>query len=129
MNPEIKALWVAKLRDPEVKQGMSTLKRNDCYCCLGVLTELYRTSDENLGKIDWSEDNGSNWFDTSQAFLPTLVADWSGIDHMDQAPLKVPPSFLLKYPKVGLSADPNLMMLNDNGVSFADIADLIETQL
>lgn len=41
MKPEIKALWVAALRSGEYRQGFKRLRHVDCYCCLGVLTDLY----------------------------------------------------------------------------------------
>jgi len=40
MNPEIKAKWVAALRDPSRKQIKGRLRRGDGMCCLGVLCDV-----------------------------------------------------------------------------------------
>lgn len=40
MNPELKAKWVEALRSGEYQQGVMYLKRDGCFCCLGVLCEV-----------------------------------------------------------------------------------------
>ena len=40
MNPELKAKWVAALRDPNRKQAKGQLRIGDAMCCLGVLCDV-----------------------------------------------------------------------------------------
>lgn len=40
INPVVKARWVEALRSGNFKKGKGSLKENDRYCCLGVLTEI-----------------------------------------------------------------------------------------
>lgn len=44
MNPEIKAQWIAGLRDPEIPQGVgylwNTAEHDGGACCLGILAKL-----------------------------------------------------------------------------------------
>lgn len=40
IDPIVKTRWVEALRSGNYKKGSSYLKKNDRYCCLGVLTEI-----------------------------------------------------------------------------------------
>ncbi len=42
ITQETKDGWLKRLRSGKYKQGRGVLKRNDEYCCLGVLAELLR---------------------------------------------------------------------------------------
>lgn len=111
MNPEIKAKWVAALRSGEYKQGTNRLKMADRFCCLGVLCDLH------------SKETGQQWVDMPgaqgawyyrQCGLPAFtVVEWAGLDSCDPAPEGYDP----------------LSVLNDQGRTFAEIADLIEKHL
>jgi hypothetical protein len=126
MNPEIKALWIEALRSGEYQQGKDQLKSAEGkYCCLGVLCDLARK--EGLGEWRPNSDGfgaptGGNEFvasrdelDARWSSLPTAVADWAGTSH---------------DPVVfgGLSTS-SLANLNDTGMSFEDIADVIESEM
>lgn len=124
MNAEIKKLWVDKLRDPATKQAKGALKRDDAFCCLGVLCDIYISA---TGLTSWETGDdvdggvrigfripGSKHVET--AVLPVAVSNWAGLDSSD--------------PHVYINLkDNNLTNVNDNIATFPEIADLIEAQL
>jgi hypothetical protein len=126
MNPEIKARWTAALRSGEYPQTTGALNRARAYeeapagfCCLGVLCELaaedgvvkHRTYSEIL--TGYTAD-GMDYIETS--ILPDAVREWAGLDS--------------RYGlEIDREKDVTLTTLNDDGKSFAQIADLIEESL
>ncbi len=140
MNPEIKAEWVARLRDPETKQTKGTLNRVtedlDPYtgivpvgnCCLGVLCEIAaekgvieRERDEEggvIGYVDKYEDeDGVVHRDIETGVLPSVVREWAGLS-----------SFNPNVRDAG-GRPRRLANLNDAGTTFPVLADLIDAQL
>lgn len=144
MNKEIKAKWVAWLRDPAHKQTTGALHKDDGFCCLGGLCEVYRQ--ERGG--EW-EKHGTFYLDdcaplTKYRFLggvgtlPMEVATWAGItDPSDRCDPSVPNPF-------GGCGGVKLSTLNDGylpplfsnrtenetvRLTFPQIADLIEKHL
>jgi hypothetical protein len=126
MNPEIKAAWVAWLRDPRNQQGREVLRSADGkFCCLGGLCELAvqagivtrwdsadGTASRYVGKPDMS--------DINHATLPMAVVAWAGVKDCNPA---VSPHDMDDHTEV-------LSYVNDNlGYSFDQIADIIEEQL
>jgi hypothetical protein len=111
MNQEIKRRWVEALRSGQYKQGRLHLHKEDSFCCLGVLTDLY------------CRDHGAQW---SEAWPGSLVMAFNGEDEglhpmvLDWAGLSSP------NPVVDCG---RLSSLNDNGRTFAEIADLIDQHL
>lgn len=113
MNREVVKEWVAELRSGKYTQGKRLLRSaNDEYCCLGVLCELA----VKHGVIEPAElkspnaygyGNGSEWYGA----LPPLVTDWIGLSTA-----------------AGGYVSRSLTELNDNGTSFAEIADIIESE-
>lgn len=123
MNKEIKAEWVKRLRDGR-KQGKRYLEvqhsdGSKSQCCLGVLCEIAK--EQGVVKkaivVDGFED-GPNYveYDYHAGILPAHVAAWAGLSASD-------PAVWMAQGKQ------NLTLLNDNGTSFEDIADLIEEHL
>lgn len=116
MKKKVKKLWVEALRSGNYKQGKYGLKREDEFCCLGVLCDLH------------AKENSRNWepipydkfemYGGQTAILPVVVRKWAGLDQ------SVP---VLKSPKDDSTLD--AVVLNDGGATFAQIADLIEAQL
>jgi hypothetical protein len=105
MKPEIKAIWIAALRNGEYTQTTGTLRNDQGYCCLGVLCDLHAKA----GLGEW-EDTA---YDNTVDLLPDIVALWAGTN---------------ECPDVN---DIALVDLNDgvNGYTqrdFKQIADLIE---
>ncbi len=102
MNKEIAEKWVAALRSGKYKQGRGALNKNDSFCCLGVLCDISETSNWRRfvdGVCAYSVEGGR---------LPKSVSDWANIS---------------LHPTVG---NTSLSILNDKGLSFLEIADVIE---
>lgn len=100
MNPKVKKEWVKALRSGKYIQGRFHLKKNDKYCCLGVLTDLYN-------KKFKKRDRG---LCSRNRTLSKRIQEW--------AQLK---SDILCHDSII-----TLARLNDDGRSFAEIADIIE---
>ena len=107
MNPEVKAAWLEALRSGEYKQGKSQLKTNDgSYCCLGVLCDISKLGEWVRGGYHVND------MDYASAFLPEAVKEWAGINSED--------------PSYGNGIEDHLSYRNDKGMTFAEIADIIE---
>lgn len=121
MNPEIKARWVVALRSDKYEQVKGQLRTQVGFCCLGVLCDLHDPA-------GWTADDVSPSkfvFDANGGMPPTFVREWAGFEREN---LGIHSYF--KVPKViihgeFLSVDEH----NDNGRTFAEIADAIEAQL
>jgi hypothetical protein len=113
MNEEIKKQWIEALTNGDYKQGQKRLRAthgpsNVCYCCLGVLCDLY----SKATNTPWIYDIilGHN------AVLPLEVQAWSGLKAYG--------------PGVEFPDGDSLMALNDNqGMSFEQIAAVITEKL
>lgn len=117
MNPDIKAQWLQALRSGKYRQGTGSLKsKSGSYCCLGVLCDL--ASREGIVSEERRYDglplfrSTTNRSDENDLTLPGAVAEWAGL--RQTAPTVM---------------DKGLAGLNDGGMSFAEIADLIEEHL
>lgn len=130
MKPEIKEKWLNALRSGEYSQGKHQLRdANDNFCCLGVLCDLYlkETDGEweelvddstgyNYAIVSYNEDN----YGPNSETLTAEVAKWSGLDN----------SSPVVEVKNGMHlSSSHLTVLNDEGYSFNEIADLIEKSL
>lgn len=129
MDAQLKAKWVRALRSGEYKQTTGVLRRTDTpgldgYCCLGVLCDL--------AGVTWVQDEDGDWTamysnedgtDCEGGVLPdTLAIEVFGETYNAQDP-QVKIFIDDRNEKKTLSA------LNDQGYTFADIANLIEEQL
>lgn len=116
MNAEIKAKWVAALRSGEYKQGRGCLAIRDMkgtisHCCLGVLCEL--AVQENVIRKPLSEMHIVYAFEDK--ILPDKVRVWAGLNSND--------------PWIGGDVQALITQVNDKGVPFEHIANLIEDYL
>jgi hypothetical protein len=134
MHEHIKKLWVDALRSGNYQQGIGQLRCGDTYCCLGVLCDLY---DRDQGGPGWHDKDTT--YLRCDALLPGEVAKWAGIIAVDPdfaltGEFNVSlPDFRVDDPSCAnheydLSSQ-NLTDVNDNGFSFLQIADLIESNL
>ena len=111
MNPQIKQKWVDALRSGDYQQTKGRLRKEDEFCCLGVLCDLY--GKEN--NVEWQHNEVDDYFyEKNSTVLPLSVMEWADVD--------------------GQSADicnvtETLAGLNDSGSTFNEIADLIENHL
>lgn len=116
MKKEIKKLWVEALRSGEYNQGHSRLKNGNEYCCLGVLCDLHRKSEQG---DDWgAEQTFKDCYMGKEEFPPAEVLDWAGLSDED-------PTITDDDKGINMS----LSSMNDRGRSFKYIADLIEEKL
>lgn len=108
MNKLVKRLWIKALLSGKFKQGKGALrKKNNTYCCLGVLCELYILE----RKRKWMPSGSVYMLEGRSAVLPPVVQHWSGVDAS------------------GCYCDKGLRTLasdNDNGSSFRKIAATIK---
>ncbi len=118
MKPEIKEKWLAALRSGEYQQCAGALRRSDhhgnlTHCCLGVLCDL--AAKDGIGK--WEAEHFISGGYRDIGLLTGEVVEWAGTQDYN-------PDVVVDDAKGS-----NLAMLNDNGRTFAEIADVIEAQL
>ena len=103
--------WVAALRSGKYPQTRGALRDDRGYCCLGVACDLYGLATQT----PWQQDTGGFYFDGEDTDLPERVSRWMGLNDPGGS-----------YKEYGeFSA---LSFENDNGMSFEDIASLIESE-
>ncbi|MEU7863451.1 hypothetical protein [Nonomuraea sp. NPDC049141] len=120
MNSEVKTEWLAALRSGEYKQAKGKLYdlKTDGYCCLGVLCDL--AEKRGLIKRVVDESDGTVWFGPSFTVVEDeTVRAWAGLADSNPS-LPDPDDDFFGYSAAGL---------NDEGYTFAQIADLIEKHL
>lgn len=108
MDAEIKARWVAALRSGQYEQAQGMLCIDGTFCCLGVLCDVAGTDNGAAGGRWTPTDCFTYQGETEETVLPEGLRWRAGIPHDDQL---------------------CLIEMNDNGKSFAEIADFIEANL
>lgn len=114
MNPEIKARWVAALRSGEYKQAKGRLRTADnSFCCLGVLCNLHAQAHPEIA----AKQQSATRYMGDDDIPPRPVVRWAGLADQWGGNVRIG----------GKSGE--LTRHNDNGRTFAEIADAIEAQL
>ena len=116
--------WVAALRSGEYQQSGGYLRTKDGFCCLGVACDIYM--DSNDGN-EW-EKNGSGlpyYFftgggDMCKFALSSKVLDWLGLRNSTGE--------YYSSRTMDKSSQKFLTMANDDGNTFSEIADIIESE-
>jgi hypothetical protein len=105
MDNSLKSKWVEALRSDEYKQGSGVLRRQgqtkDGYCCLGVLCDI-------TDPTQWVERSPLYMWGECRCFPPVESMTRWGISYTQAK---------------------QLMLMNDNGISFSEIANYIESNL
>ncbi len=115
MKKAIKALWIAALRSGEYKQGVNYLRDTDNnFCCLGVLCNLHAQAHPEIA----AQQTTHTHYMGVNGIPPDEVFKWAGMG-VEQAHRTV----LINGVKDSLANH------NDDGATFAEIADAIEAQL
>ena len=129
MNREIKEEWLKRLRSGEYKQAKSSLctvskEGEKSYCCLGILTEIVNGEDafhagpdhypDHKGSIDLVDNRGNDSYPSKE----TLIE--AGWDTRDVA---------IEGLGNRTKLTRQLGYLNDKGLTFEDIASIIEKHL
>ena len=124
MNPERKAEWLAALRSGTYPQDVGQLRTDQGFCCLGVACDLH----VKAGLSSWAADDAMGGFehqlpnrDASPCYPEGDVLAWLGL------PSPTFTSALTLIMPNG-KARPITSLNDDSGLSFAQIADLIEAQ-
>lgn len=107
MNENAKK-WVAELRSGKYQQAKGRLQSDNGYCCLGVACELYeKTTGYTLKRYDGSK----RFKGTSLHGDYIQVRTWLGLSG-----------------GLGEFEDDSLAAVNDSGVDFSHLSDLIESE-
>lgn len=129
MNANVKKLWVEALRSGKYKQGQSRLKYTRDgkvkHCCLGVLCEVFKednTRSENLLSIsiDALREN------SSFLSVPSVIATEIGLESGNPL-VSLSETIMEELGNMDLP-DHSLAALNDAGLTFSAIADIIQEQ-
>lgn len=134
MKIDIAKQWVEALTSGTYQQGQGKLHATDIkgkcmYCCLGVLCDLYmqQNPDELDVKVVTRKsdafpqhfqmlsigDDSLTVYDNESVVLPLRVREWAGMSDP-----------LGRFTNASLAQD-SLAELNDHGMSFAKLADVI----
>ena len=114
MDQRVKKLWVGALGSGDYPQIEGYLRTENGFCCLGVLTDLYIKEKGLAWVTDPEIEHVKRFpFGIDPYFLPREVQEWAGLPN-EQPECKGKP----------------LSEWNDeDGLSFKEIADLIEQYL
>lgn len=137
MKADIKNRWLEALRSGEFAQGRGALAKESysegaSFCCLGVLCELARADGVVQRRLD--DDEGELLYGTGGEFEdaeagaglpPVSVRGWAGLAAADP---RVLDDSLVHHP-AGDGTGACLSRLNDEGLTFPQIADVIERYL
>lgn len=102
IKKEVKEKWLKALRSGKYKQGRRQLHKNGYYCCLGVLCNIVAP------EYDLAE----------KAYIPTDLLDKICNNNCSTNPFYVNEHGDNIY----------LSVLNDDGVSFTEVANIIEKE-
>lgn len=106
--------WVAALKSGGYKQGTGNLQRNGEFCCLGVACAIAIDNGMKLEieKIDEGDEGWYVRYDGQGGALPFSVVKWLNL-----------------VSSIGeIKSGSSLIRLNDTGKTFAEIADIIESE-
>lgn len=113
MKPKIKAQWVAALRSGDYKQGIRRLRSaEDDFCCLGVLCNLHAQAHPEIA----AKQSTKMSYMGRDALPHTDVYMWAGLSINAELTIGNLRGYSPEY-------------MNDQGKTFAQIADAIEAQL
>lgn len=110
MDKEIKKKWVEALRSGKYEQGRMHLRTvKNKFCCLGVLCDIHDNT-------QWKSFEKTN---SAHSSYPYTYSGYTGVLSYD----------LLKKFKLKNDQHNKLIDMNDDGKTFAEIADYIEENL
>jgi len=122
MNQSILKQWLAALRSGDYKKGHGDLRRDDSYCCLGVLCELAVEAEATARGGTDTYRYGTVSGGTSACDIPTSVAVWAGLPRFAR---DIP----IRFPKGSVR---DISQYNDDRTAHNDfnkIADILEWEL
>ena len=117
MNKKVKKKWLKALRSGEYKQGNSYLRIDDTFCCLGVLCDIHSKETNR----NWQKSKGEYRYVGRPYDIPDIVLRWAGLSLANVGD---------NYRCVAYKGKKkHLAAVNDDGYSFKQIANIIESQL
>ena len=118
--------WIEALRSGNYSQTYKRLKAGRYHCCLGVACDLYPYGEFTDGDIFQVQTScGTYVKEQEELQLPTDVMEYFGIRTFDGSYLG---DEKLHYRNVTWVPNKSLSNDNDRGLSFNDIADIIEKE-
>lgn len=125
MNAEIAQKWIADLRSGKYTQGQGQLCDGKTHCCLGVLCEQAASVEKMTDGTPLTRKSigGLIRFDGRAGMLPPRVRSWADMRAMNENDNGNGcwPSLRGQYAR-----NRDVIMDNDDGKTFAEIADIIE---
>lgn len=112
MKKSVADKWVQALRSGKYKQTRDVLQNKDGYCCLGVLCDISPTKIPKIINYDLFI-NGYLLGDQRS------IKDWAGVK-TDSGLIGKPTN------SISMNELDSLVVMNDNGFSFDEIADIIQ---
>jgi hypothetical protein len=112
MNPEWKEKWITALRSGEYQQGKGSLRNSyNQFCCLGVFCDIYIK--KNPDRAKWEDNTNTFIIDDLRygVYLAPIFKEIAGFSENEFYDCNVA-----------------LMVMNDNGMTFKEIADIIEKE-
>ena len=122
LQPHIKEAWLKALRSGKYRQGTERLRTENGFCCLGVLCDIGE-------KKAWEHSNPKLNAPPEWIYVYGDERHVGDLDPDHLAVAHVQPSKLMKVMGLDRMAHVQLVEMNDNGMSFAQIADWIEDNL
>ena len=127
MDSNLKQKWVRALRSGKYTQATGALRTDDGFCCLGVLCDVY---------------DSDKWIATGETINDEVFENWhykTVNEFGNQYAGEVLPHDVMEFCDMG-TASPEIFIphgqnyktlasINDDGATFTEIADLIETHL
>ncbi len=130
---EFRRNWIQALRSGKYLQGRGALKNRGRYCCLGVACEVFGAV---FGKGNDVITYKTLTEPSANALLPEMIAEKLGISPEGVFKIAMAEKFLSTLPatsklkklaeKYKGTIELELTTLNDEGVKFDEIADLLE---
>jgi len=123
LDPDIKAEWIADLRSGNYSQTKGYLANSEGHCCLGVLSEqaVRKSVAEKFPAGDTMEFRSPGSLSGSRSCLTDGIARWAGMTYSDSVT-----AYGLFPFRDRDDCRVYLDTLNDEGMSFNQIADLID---
>ena len=120
MRESIAKVWVDALRSDDYKQGTDYLCKDNHYCCLGVLCDLYEKETNAIGfkRVKTSvRGDDTAFYGGCHETLPAEVVEWAEMS-----------SHIGSYVSRCTDYQHSLAELNDEGHAFEELADIIEVE-
>lgn len=115
MNPQAKEQWLKDLRSGEFRQTTKALQNGNGYCCLGLLCRI--CPDVKSKQEGWLVRFIGRHEESSITGLPLTVQNWAGL---------YSPSAYVEELLDREYRSQSLAELNDSGLTFSQIADIVE---